>query len=84
VTFAIKYLNTFAKASPLSPQVTLSLSNEVPIGKSSLVCSFHNKIRISCSSNVPVVEFKIEEVGFLRYYLAPKIDDEETKNKDKD
>lgn len=33
VTFAIKYLNTFAKAAPLSPQVTLSLSNDVPIGK---------------------------------------------------
>jgi len=57
VTFAIKYLNTFAKASPLSSQVILSLSNDVPI----------------------VVEYKIEEIGFVRYYLAPKIDDEDTK-----
>jgi proliferating cell nuclear antigen len=58
VTFAIKYLNIFAKAAPLSPQVTLSLSNDVPI----------------------VVEYKIEDMGYVRYYLAPKIDDEDKKN----
>lgn len=31
-TFALKYLNQFAKATPLSPQVTLSLSPDVPLG----------------------------------------------------
>jgi len=60
VTYAIKYLNTFAKAAPLSKQVNLSLSNDVPI----------------------VIEFKIEEMGYVRYYLAPKIDDDDKKNGD--
>lgn len=32
-TFALKYLNQFAKATPLSAQVTLSLSPDVPLGK---------------------------------------------------
>jgi proliferating cell nuclear antigen len=39
----------------LVPQVTLSLSPEVPL----------------------VVEYAIGEIGHIRYYLAPKIDDEE-------
>ncbi|KRX42256.1 Proliferating cell nuclear antigen, partial [Trichinella sp. T9] len=54
VTFASKYLNNFAKASPLSNAVQLSLSSDVPI----------------------VVEYKIEDLGYIRYYLAPKIDDD--------
>ncbi|XP_077867740.1 proliferating cell nuclear antigen-like, partial [Saccoglossus kowalevskii] len=33
LTFALRYLNFFTKASPLSPQVTLSMSAEVPLGK---------------------------------------------------
>jgi len=52
-TFAIKYLIAFTKAAPLSTQVQLSISNDVPI----------------------VVEYKIKRMGYLRYYLAPKIDD---------
>jgi len=55
ITFAIKYMQHFIKATPLSPTVTLSMSSEVPI----------------------VVEYPIEECGYLRYYLAPKIDDDE-------
>ena len=35
LTFALRYLNFFAKATPLSPQVSLSMSPEVPLGKKS-------------------------------------------------
>ena len=55
MTFAMRYLNFFTKATPLSGTVTLSLSKDVPL----------------------VVEYKIAEYGYVRYYLAPKIDDEE-------
>jgi len=55
LTFAIKYLNLFTKATPLSDQVCLSMSNDVPL----------------------VVEYKIEDMGHIKYFLAPKIDDEE-------
>ncbi|KFD45048.1 hypothetical protein M514_24530 [Trichuris suis] len=54
VTFATKYLSNFAKAAPLSPNVQLSLSDDMPIA----------------------VEFKIEGIGYIRYYLAPKIDED--------
>jgi proliferating cell nuclear antigen len=59
LSFAVKYLNHFAKATPLAGQVSLSLSPDVPL----------------------VVEYTIkdeddEDVGHIRYYLAPKIDEE--------
>lgn len=53
LTFALRYLNFFTKATPLSPQVSLSMSPDVPL----------------------VVEYKIGDMGFIRYYLAPKIED---------
>ena len=58
LAFAVKYLNHFAKASPLAKQVSLSLAPDVPL----------------------VVEYLIEdeyggEVGHIRYYLAPKIEE---------
>lgn len=57
--FAAKYLNHFAKATPLSGRVNLSLAPDVPL----------------------VVEYLIEddeesETGHVRYYLAPKIDED--------
>jgi len=55
LTFALRYLNSFCKATPLSGQVTLSLSKELPI----------------------VVEYRIADMGYVRYYLAPKIEDEQ-------
>jgi proliferating cell nuclear antigen len=55
LTFAIKYLNLFTKATPLSDSVCLSMSNDVPL----------------------VVEYKIEDMGHIKYFLAPKIDDDE-------
>ncbi|KAI3450461.1 hypothetical protein Pfo_007126 [Paulownia fortunei] len=58
LTFALRFLNSFTKATPLSNTVTISLSSERPV----------------------VVEYKIAEMGYIRFYLAPKIedDDEET------
>lgn len=55
LTFACRYLNYFTKATPLSPQVQLSMSPDVPL----------------------VVEYKIADIGHVRYYLAPKIEDED-------
>ncbi|BBN00854.1 proliferating cell nuclear antigen [Marchantia polymorpha subsp. ruderalis] len=55
LTFALRYLNSFTKATTLSNTVTLSMSKELPV----------------------VVEYKIAEIGHIRFYLAPKIEDEE-------
>ena len=55
LTFALRYLNTFARATALSPSVVLKLSRELPI----------------------VVEYRIVDLGHVRYYLAPKIEDED-------
>jgi len=55
LTFALRYLNFFTKATPLSSQVSLSMSADVPL----------------------VVEYKISDMGFLRYYLAPKMEDQD-------
>lgn len=55
LTFALSYLNSFTKATPLSAQVQLSMSADVPL----------------------VVEYKVEDMGYVRYYLAPKIEDSE-------
>merc|ERR1712142_435940 len=55
LTFACRYLNMFTKASPPSPQVSLSMSPDVPL----------------------VVEYNIGEIGHIRYYLAPKIEDDD-------
>jgi len=55
LTFASRYLNSFAKAAGLSDKVQLSMSPDVPL----------------------VVEFKVSDIGYIRYYLAPKIEDED-------
>lgn len=55
LTFACQYLNSFTKATPLSLQVQLSMSANVPL----------------------VVEYQIPDLGHIRYYLAPKIEDDE-------
>ncbi|PIO54226.1 Proliferating cell nuclear antigen domain protein [Teladorsagia circumcincta] len=63
VNFSIKYMNQFTKASSLSSRVRISLSNDVPI----------------------VVEYPLtddgkstgQQNGHLRFYLAPKIDEED-------
>jgi proliferating cell nuclear antigen len=55
LTFALRYLNFFAKATPLSGQVSLKMSPDVPL----------------------VVEYAIEDMGQIRFYLAPKIEEDE-------
>jgi len=42
-----------------------------------------NRVQLSVSSEVPiVVEYAIEEMGYIRYFLAPKIEDKEDKKPD--
>jgi len=53
LTFALRYLNFFTKATAISSTVSLSMSKDVPL----------------------VTEYKMD-LGFIRYYLAPKIEDE--------
>lgn len=53
--FALRYLNLFAKATPLSKMVKLSMADGVPL----------------------LVEYQMEQGGAIRYYLAPKIGDED-------
>jgi len=55
LTFALRYLNSFTKATPLAPMVQLQMSKELPV----------------------VVQYLIADMGYVRYYLAPKIEDEE-------
>ncbi|RMZ26205.1 hypothetical protein D0859_09733, partial [Hortaea werneckii] len=55
LTFSLKYLVNFCKASGLSDSVRLCLSNEVPL----------------------LVEYALSNNSYLRFYLAPKIGDEE-------
>eukprot|EP01090_Pellita_catalonica_P009116 TRINITY_DN20180_c0_g1_i1.p1 TRINITY_DN20180_c0_g1~~TRINITY_DN20180_c0_g1_i1.p1 ORF type:complete len:258 (-),score=53.84 TRINITY_DN20180_c0_g1_i1:45-818(-) len=54
LTFALRYLNFFTKATNLSSTVSLSLAKDVPL----------------------VVEYPIENLGYVRYYLAPKIEED--------
>jgi len=54
LTFALRYLNFFTKATPLSGTVCLSMSKDVPL----------------------VVEYRMADLGYIRYYLAPKIEDD--------
>lgn len=55
LSFALRYLNNFTKATPLTSQVIVCLNPDVPM----------------------VVEYPIQEIGFIKFYLAPKIDDDE-------
>jgi len=54
LTFALRYLVNFTKATPLADKVTLSMSADNPL----------------------VVEYVMEGVGDVKYYLAPKLDEE--------
>jgi proliferating cell nuclear antigen len=51
LTFSLKYLVNFCKATSLSGQVNICLSNEVPL----------------------LVEYKLANNSYLRFYLAPKV-----------
>lgn len=60
LTFALRYLTSFSKATPLATHVTLSMTRELPV----------------------MVEYAMTDMGYLRYYLAPKIEDEEMEGED--
>lgn len=50
LTFALRYLNFFTKATPLSAQVSLSMSQDVPLGRYSLHrLTFHPQTGNSCT-----------------------------------
>jgi len=53
LSFALRYLNFFTKATALSKQVIISMSPDVPV----------------------VVEYPIDDIGYVKFYLAPKIDE---------
>mmetsp|Transcript_32586 Transcript_32586/g.50562 ORF Transcript_32586/g.50562 Transcript_32586/m.50562 type:complete len:261 (-) Transcript_32586:39-821(-) len=55
LSFGVKFLNLFTKATALSGVVCLSMTEGEPIA----------------------IEYPIEELGYIRYYLAPKIEEEE-------
>ncbi|XP_042458241.1 proliferating cell nuclear antigen-like isoform X1 [Zingiber officinale] len=55
LAFALRYLNSFTKATPLSNSVKICMSSDLPV----------------------VVEYKIADMGYIRYYLAPKIEDDD-------
>ncbi|KAB2624809.1 proliferating cell nuclear antigen [Pyrus ussuriensis x Pyrus communis] len=59
LTFALRYMNSFTKATTLSNTITINLSSELPF----------------------VVEYKIAEMGYIRFYLASKIEDDEDETK---
>jgi proliferating cell nuclear antigen len=61
--YAIRYLSDFSKATSLSDNVIISLSPELP-----LVVDYD--IKVGKGSD-------IKDVGYLKYYLAPKVDDED-------
>ncbi|KAJ4463051.1 putative Proliferating cell nuclear antigen [Paratrimastix pyriformis] len=55
LSFALKFLNLFTKATPLSNSVSIEMSADQPL----------------------CIHYDIGDMGNIRYFLAPKIDDEE-------
>jgi len=60
LSFALKYLNLFTKATQLSGKVTLAMSKDVP-----LVVEYSILGKESG-----------DEIGFVKFYLAPKIEED--------
>jgi len=74
LTFALRYLNSFAKATPLSKFVTLKLSPDVPlVVEYQIPKYFKEKKKVDKSEKDEEQE---EGLGYLRFYLAPKIEEE--------
>jgi len=71
LTFALRYLNSFAKASTLSKSVTLKLSPDVP-----LVVEYKISRNLKGKAEKDKESEPEEEMGYLRFYLAPKIEEE--------
>jgi len=55
LSFAIRFMNIFAKGAALSDRVSLHFAKDSPC----------------------MIQYSIEGLGYLRYYLAPKVDESE-------
>jgi len=61
----------------LQEPVTLTFASRY-LNNFAKAAGLSDQVVLSMSPEVPlVVEFKIEDIGYIRYYLAPKIEDEE-------
>eukprot|EP00055_Hartaetosiga_balthica_P004063 m.9980 g.9980 ORF g.9980 m.9980 type:complete len:265 (+) comp3584_c0_seq1:156-950(+) len=66
-------------------QVVITMNEEVKLNFALRYLNFFTKatsladsVTLSMTADIPlVVEYKIEDIGYIRYYLAPKIDDED-------
>ena len=88
LNFALRYLNFFTKVRPRTapartapaPHGTLRHScvyRRSPLA-STQATPLSSTVILNLSKDVPlVVEYRIEETGHIRYYLAPKIEDEQ-------
>ena len=79
LTFALRYLNNFCKARPLVPLPTSRASrpDNAPCPRVQQATALAPQVILSLSKDLPiVVEYRIQEMGYVRYYLAPKIEDE--------
>jgi len=86
LTFAMRYMGYFIKATNLSASVGLSLSPEVPLlVEYQIDEGAPMPIKSEAKSEGDTKPKKVKGVGserrtargYIRYYLAPKIDDEE-------
>lgn len=81
LTFALRYLNYFTKATPLATTVSLQIRSAMSVPRATpgefAPRPRPSQVSIHLSTDVPLmVEYKIEKLGSLRFYLAPKIDEE--------
>jgi len=74
LTFALRYLNSFAKATPLSRFVTLKLSPDVPLVVEYQIPKYFKEKKKNDKSEKD--EDGDEGLGYLRFYLSPKIEEE--------
>lgn len=68
--YAIRYLSDFAKATPLSDNVVISMSPDLPLVVYYDIVSEVTKDDPNNESNSNY------DVGYIKYYLAPKIDED--------
>lgn len=75
LTFSLKYLSNFTKATPLASQVSLSMSADVPLLVEYKVgCDhFWNHGWILTNYYLLLHSLQVGDVGYLRFYLAPKV-----------
>jgi len=75
LTFALRYLNSFAKATPLSKFVTLKLSPDVPLVVEYQIPKYFKEKKRNDKGDKDEDQSE-DDLGYLRFYLAPKIEEE--------